>query len=205
MERTRRAEHHRSDRRQHEQRHERLPGAQSSGQHAVDRTGGRQSDGGGYSRAKKDDHAPDGDVVQHEDGGSDDHLEQEQLDRDRGGLAEEDRAAVETRQTQPIACAIGFLDRERPPDREHDGEEHRGPEQPWRGLVQQRAVGVERKREQHHDDATERDDLLERDPRPALDAQILARDEQGVAQEAHARASTSATTGSAVGAAALTA
>ena len=127
----------------------------------------------------------------------DDHLEQEQLDRDRGGLAQEDRSAVESRQPQAVARAIRFLDRERPPDRQQDGEEHRGPEQSRRGSAQQRAVGIEREREEHHDDAAERNDLLQRDARPPFDAQVLARDEERVAQEAHACASSSAGTGAA--------
>ena len=53
----------------------------------------------------------------------------------------------------------------------------------------ERAVGVEREREHHHDDPAERQDLLQRDTRAPLDPQVLARDEQRLAEEAHARAS----------------
>ena len=50
LERPGRAEHHRRDRREHEQRHERLAHARAGGEHAVDRTGRRQSDGRGQRR-----------------------------------------------------------------------------------------------------------------------------------------------------------
>ena len=126
-------------------------------------------------------------VVEHDDHHAEHDLEQEQLDRDRGRLAEEDRPAVEAGEPQAVAGPVGFLDRERATDREQRREQDRGPEQAGRGARQQRAVGVEREREQHDDDPAERQDLLQRDARPALDPQVFAGDEQRLAQEASRR------------------
>ena len=134
-----------------------------------------------------------GHVVEHHDGRAHDHLEQEHLDRDGRGLAQEDRAAVEPGQPQSVAGAVRLFDRERPPDREQNREQDRGPEEARRRLVQQRPVGIECEREQHHDNGAERDDLLQRDARTAFDPQVFARDKQCIAQEAHACASSSGT------------
>ena len=125
-------------------------------------------------------------VVEHDDADAEDHLERGELDRDRGRLAEEDRAAVEAREPQTVAGGVRLLDRERAADREQRCEQHRGPEQAGRDAREQAAVGVEREREQDEHDAAERQHLLQRDARPPLDAQVLARDEQRVAQDRHA-------------------
>ena len=53
------------------------------------------------------------------------------------------------------------------------------------------AIGVEREREQEQHDEPERQDLLERDARAHLDAQVLAGDEEHLAPEHHGATSSS--------------
>ena len=182
---TRRAQHHRRDRRQDQQGNKCLARTESAGQHAVDRTGGCESDGRGHRRANENHNATNGHVVQHDHRNAEQHFEQEQLDRDRGGLAQEDRAAVESGEPQPVARPVRILDGER----SADGEQRlRAGPSPRTGRAQpgeEGRVGVECEREQHHDDPPERKDLLDRDARPALDPQVLARDQQGGSEEGH--------------------
>ena len=57
---------------------------------------------------------------------------------------------------------------------------------PGRRAAEHAAIGVEREREQHEHEHGEGRDLLGRDPRPPLDAQVLAGDERSVTE--HGRA-----------------
>ena len=114
-------------------------------------------------------------------------LEREQLDRDRAGLPEEDGRPVEAGEAQTVAGAVLGLDRERPRHREQRGQQHRHPEQARRDALEDAAVGVEGEGEEQEDDQPERQDLLGGDPRPGLDAQVLARDERGLLEQVHVR------------------
>ena len=57
---------------------------------------------------------------------------------------------------------------------EQGREQHRHPEQAGRRPGQHVAVGVEGEGEQHEDEQGERHDLVDADPRPGLDPQVLA-------------------------------
>ena len=181
----RRAEHHRRDGRQHEQRHERVARAQS-GRRArrrpyrspparwsrpPPRTRARARRARSRRRARR---PPTPSTTSSRNSST----------AIAAALPRKIAPPSRPGEPQAVARAVRLLDRERAADREQRGEQHRGPEQAGRGRGQRRAVGVEREREHHDDDPAERQDLLERDARPALDAQVLARDEQRLAQEA---------------------
>ena len=181
------ADHDRRDDRQHEQRDEGLPQPQATGERAVDGTGRGEPGGRGQGGRHERDEADDPDVVEEEHPDREHDLEHDELDRDRRGLAEEDGRAVEAGESQPVERAVLGLDREGTGDREERGEEHRHPEQSRRDPGQDAAVGVEREREEQQHDEAERRDLLQRDARPQLDAEVFAGDERGFApQLAHA-------------------
>ena len=69
------------------------------------------------------------DVVEQHHAGAEDDLERQQLERDRGRLAQEDRRAVEPGEPEPVPGVVLLLGREGPPDRQQRGQQDRDPEQ----------------------------------------------------------------------------
>ena len=130
-------EQHRGQHRQHEER-ERGPGRAGRPQAAVEDAGGGETDRGRQARGhRQPDHA---DVHVEEEGHAapQDDLERQQLDLNRGRLAEEDTGRVDAREPEPVARAFAGLDGDAALDSQHGREQQGDPEDPgaaWRSVA----------------------------------------------------------------------
>ena len=157
------------------------------GEHAVEGTGGRQPDGRGQRRPGPAARATPCtlDAVEHHHADAEHDLEGEQLRRDRRGLAEEDRAAVEARRGAARRGRRGAVSiANGAPDASRCGEQHRDPEQAGRDAgAACRGRGRGRTRTAAARSARTGGSGPSVDPGAGLDPQVLARDQRGLAPD----------------------
>ena len=137
----------RGQHRQHEQREQRVAHAQAGRQRAVEHAGTGQADGGQQARHHRQPHHVDPHVEEEGHAGPQDDLERQELEPDRGRLAQEDPGRVDAREAKPVARALARLDGDAALNRQHRREQQRHPEDPRRGVAQRGLVGSDGERE----------------------------------------------------------
>jgi hypothetical protein len=111
-------------------------------------------------------------------------LEDEQLEADGCGLAEEDPGGVDAREAKAVPGSLARLDGHAALNREHGREENGDPEDARCGGPEWGGVGPDGKSQEDQDQDGERHDLPQGDPGPCFDPQVLAGHENCVTPHA---------------------